>query len=116
MILEVIGSSPIIRRYNVQNSSYFFFFLFLILFRKIICQIYVVPYFCFYFMSNNKSSHYNNQSMINTLLNWVYTTNHKNVGLLYLVFGMISGLVAVLMSLLIRMELSFPGDQILLGN
>ena len=116
MILEVIGSSPIIRRYNVQNISYFFFFLFLILFRKIICQIYVATYFCFHFMSNNKSSHYNNQSTINTLLNWVYTTNHKNVGLLYLVFGMISGLVAVLMSLLIRMELSFPGDQILLGN
>src|SRR5574338_506907 len=47
---------------------------------------------------------------------WLYTTNHKQVGILYLVFGMFTGLLAVVMSMVIRMELAFPGNQVLLGN
>jgi cytochrome c oxidase subunit 1 len=65
-----------------------------------------------------------NQQWNNTLLRflfldlwkWVYTTNHKNVGILYLFFGLFTGLLAVIMSIVIRMELAFPGDQVLLGN
>jgi len=47
------------------------------------------------------------------LKNWVYTTNHKRIGILYILFGVFNGFLAVLLSLLIRIELAFPGDQIL---
>jgi heme/copper-type cytochrome/quinol oxidase subunit 1 len=47
---------------------------------------------------------------------WSFSTNHKRIGLMYLVFGIITGLISVLMSVLIRMELAFPGNQILFGD
>lgn len=47
---------------------------------------------------------------------WVYTTNHKRIGIMYLVLGFFNGFFAVLLSLLIRLELSFPGDQIIFEN
>lgn len=46
----------------------------------------------------------------------IYTTNHKDIGILYLIIGSFGGVAATFMSLLIRMELVSPGDQILLGN
>lgn len=47
---------------------------------------------------------------------WLWTTNHKRIGILYLLFGIFSGVLAIFMSILIRLELMFPGDQILFGN
>lgn len=47
---------------------------------------------------------------------WVWTTNHKRIGILYLLFGVFTGILSVSMSVLIRLELMFPGDQILFGN
>lgn len=47
---------------------------------------------------------------------WVWTTNHKRIGILYTLFGVFTGFLSILMSLLIRLELMFPGDQILFGN
>lgn len=46
----------------------------------------------------------------------LYTTNHKDIGILYLIIGSFGGVAATFMSLLIRLELVSPGDQILLGN
>jgi len=50
------------------------------------------------------------------LFDWIFTTNHKRIGLLYLLFGCFTGLVAVLMSIVIRFELAYPGEQILFGD
>lgn len=47
---------------------------------------------------------------------WVFTTNHKRIGIMYLLFGFFNGFMAVLLSLIIRLELAFPGDQIIFEN
>nr|QLY89777.1 cytochrome c oxidase subunit I [Hydropsyche pellucidula] len=52
--------------------------------------------------------------MLLLMKKWFFSTNHKDIGTLYFIFGIWSGLVGSSLSFIIRMELSTPGSFI--GN
>lgn len=47
---------------------------------------------------------------------WLFSTNHKDIALLYFLFGGISAVLGTLLSVYMRLELSLPGSQYILPN
>ena len=47
---------------------------------------------------------------------WMYSTNHKDIGLLYVAFALFSGISGTTLSMFIRLELGLPGQGMLAGN
>ena len=47
---------------------------------------------------------------------FVYSTNHKDIGTMYLIFAIVAGIIGGGMSVLFRAELGAPGDGILGGD
>ena len=42
---------------------------------------------------------------------WLYSTNHKDIGTMYLIFSIVAALVGTGISVFMRMELAAPGVQ-----
>lgn len=52
----------------------------------------------------------------NVATRWLFSTNHKDIGMLYIIFGAFSGLLGTIISVLIRLELSGTGSVLLESN
>jgi len=72
-----------------------------------VCLLYIIVFDYYTFLSKNR---------YNIFERWMWTTNHKRIGILYIYFGVFNGFLAILLSVIMRLELAFPGDQILFGQ
>ena len=63
-----------------------------------------------------KPSNYIYQYFRKNLTKFLFSTNHKDIGTLYLLFSLIAGIIGTLFSVFIRIELSVPGEHFFAGD
>jgi cytochrome c oxidase subunit II len=68
-------------------------------------------------INNNNNNNFLVTSLKNPfLIRWFFSTNHKDIGTLYFMFGVFSSIIGSFYSFLIRTELAEPGSQLFCGN
>ncbi len=50
------------------------------------------------------------------IVRWFLSTNHKDIGILYFIFGAIAGVIGTMFSVFIRLQLMLPGGNFLDGD
>ena len=61
---------------------------------------------------HNDHAHHGEHHLPTGWRRYMYSTNHKDIGTLYIIFAIFAGLVGGLMSILIRAELSGTGGGV----
>jgi len=47
---------------------------------------------------------------------WVYSTNHKDIGVMYLIFAVVAGIIGTVFSIMLRIQLQEPGGTFFNGD
>ena len=67
-------------------------------------------------MDSQNDSSYHHPYLNYFMVRWLFSTNHKDIGTLYLIFGFFSAILGTMFSILIRLELILPINSILNNN
>ena len=67
-------------------------------------------------MSSEAEAHAHEEHHPTGWRRYVYSTNHKDIGTMYIIFALVAGVVGGIFSMVMRMELSEPGPGILGGD
>jgi heme/copper-type cytochrome/quinol oxidase subunit 1 len=51
------------------------------------------------------------QQLSNFIKRWFFSNNQKNIGTLYFFFGTFAGVIGIVLFIVIRFELSYPGTN-----
>lgn len=75
---------------------------------------YYIHYVEYYVTKYIHIYHYINYILSKFIVTWLCSTNHKFIAILYFYFSLVTGFFGTMLSMLIKLELSTPGDYYLL--